>query len=144
MKLFYKGKDGGSESNVTGYWLIEHKNLFSIALLRFDKGSREAFHSHAFNCFSIILNGKLLEEFLDGRTRTLLPFWKAFFWTWAPKVFWPFVTKKTDFHKVHGLADKTWVLTFRGPWEKNWQEYLPKQDKFVTLTNGRKIVEEKL
>ena len=61
MKFLFKAKDGGPESKVTGYWLIESKRWFSIALLRFDEGSREAFHTHAFNAISWVLWGELLE-----------------------------------------------------------------------------------
>lgn len=39
MKLFSKSHDGGKDSGVTGYWLIESKSLFSIVLLRFSEGS---------------------------------------------------------------------------------------------------------
>ena len=49
MRLFFKSKDGGPDSSVTGYWLIESKKLFSIVLLKFDGRSREAYHTHAFN-----------------------------------------------------------------------------------------------
>ena len=142
MMFFKKRKDGGAELNVTGYWLIECKSLFSIALLHFSEGSREAYHSHAFNAFSVILKGMLLEKFLDGRERILLPFWKFNESHSGEKVYLPFVTRRNDFHKVYGCETDTWALTFRGPWAKDWQEYLPAQEKFVTLTNGRKIVIE--
>ena len=33
MKLFTKSYDGGENSGVTGYFLIEWKNVFSIVLL---------------------------------------------------------------------------------------------------------------
>ena len=55
--LFHTGKDGGPESKVDGYWLFRHKRLFTVALLRFSKGSREAYHSHAFNAVSWVLTG---------------------------------------------------------------------------------------
>jgi len=45
------------------------------------------------------------------------------------------------FAPVFGVADKTWVLSFRGPWNKTWKEWLPKEGKEITLTNGREIVE---
>lgn len=107
MRLLFKGKDGGPESNVTGYWLIEAKGLFSFVLLRFDKGSREAYHSHAFNAWS----------------------WKLVY------------TSRERMHKVYGMSDRTWVLSFRGPWADKWQEFFDKTRKFVTLTHGRKVVE---
>lgn len=124
MKLFKKMKDGGPESTVTGYWLIEAKSLFSIALLRFDGKSREAFHNHAFNCISWVLSGNLTETMLDGRVQKYSPSWK------------PFITTREDFHKVDSDA-QTFVLTFRGPWAKTWNEFT---DKFTTLTSGRKII----
>ena len=49
MKLFKYMKDGGPESTVWGYFLIEIKSLFTIVLLHFKNGSREAYHNHAFN-----------------------------------------------------------------------------------------------
>lgn len=62
MKVLFKSKDGGLDSNVTGYWLVESKKLFSIVLLCFDRGSREAYHNHAFNSISWILSGRLNER----------------------------------------------------------------------------------
>lgn len=125
MKILYKGKDGGPESNVTGYWLIEIKWLFSIAFLRFSHGTREAYHSHAFNCISWVLWGLLEEQHLNGKIK-----WHG------PSIF-PILTWRDTFHKVfsHGT---TWVLTFRGPWSKTWKEDVG--GKEITLTHGRKIV----
>jgi quercetin dioxygenase-like cupin family protein len=60
-RFFYKKPDGGKESGVTGYFLIEWKPLFSIGLLHFKRGSREAFHSHAFNAVTFWLKGEVTE-----------------------------------------------------------------------------------
>lgn len=128
MKLLHKSKDGGPESNVTGYWLIESKKLFSIVLLRFDKGSREAYHNHAFNALSWIIKGKLLEHIVDGQVLLLKP------------SILPIYTSRSRFHKVYGIADTTWALSFRGPWSNTWKEFLPKLNKFTTLTHGRKLI----
>ena len=98
MKILFKSKDEGSDSNVTGYWLIESKTFFSIALLCFDKGSREDFHNHAFNAISWILCGKLNERIRygnQGYTDIILnPSLK------------PIYTSKDRVHKVTGLAEK--------------------------------------
>ena len=125
MKLFYIGKDGGKESNVWGYWLIEIKSLFSIAVLRFEHGTREAYHSHAFNCISWVLKGKLEERLIEGGINIYKPSLR------------PIITKRETFHKVfsHG---RTWVLTFRGPWSKYWKENIDGKD--VVLGHGRKII----
>lgn len=125
MKLLKRMKDGGKESSVTGYWLLEIKSLFSIVLLRFDGASREAFHTHAFNCLSWVISGELSETFLDGKGRSHKASWR------------PFSTYRTDFHKVASVPQTSWVLSFRGPWAKTWKEYLPKQNRFVTLASGR-------
>lgn len=130
MKIFAKRKDGGPDSNVTGYWLIEWKGLFSIALLRFSKGSREAFHNHAFNSISWVLKGWLQEYRLFGdelRSRHFLPSLK------------PIITTRDNLHKVYGEAPETWVLTFRGPWQKTWIEQFP-DGRIVQLTDGRKVI----
>lgn len=129
MKLFFKGKDGGQESNVTGYWLFESKRFGSVVLLRFDEGSREAFHNHAFNAISWVLKGELYEELVNTfEGHSLKPSAK------------PVFTSRDRFHRVYGMAKRTWVLSFRGPWTKTWKEYLPKEDREITLTNGRKEV----
>lgn len=132
MKLFFKAKDGGDKSLVTGYWLIESKRFFSIVLLRFDKGSREAYHTHAFNCLSLVLKGRLLEHRLHGEGRQSSRFYEA-----SPR---PFITTRDNFHRVFGLAKHTWVLSIRGPWCDRWQEYLPKEHREITLTHGRRVV----
>lgn len=128
MKLFSSGKDGGSKSTVTGFWLIEIKSLFSIVLLRFDAGSREAFHSHAFNAWTFWLWGSVDEHLLGGEVRR-----------WSGPSLRPKFTPRTCFHKVFGVTT-TYALSFRGPWSRTWKEYLPGTDEFVTLTHGRKVV----
>ena len=129
MKFLTIRKDGGNESTVTGYWLVEIKSLFSIALLKFDGKSREAYHTHAFNCFSWVLRGELMECFLDGRTEFHSRSWR------------PFFTRRTDFHKVSSITAKpSWILTFRGPWKKEWLEWRPLENRFVGLTHGRQEV----
>jgi len=128
MKLLKYGKDGGKDSVVWGFWLCEFKPLFSITLLCFEDGSREAFHSHAFNAISWVLKGHIEETMLD---ETIIN-------NYHPS-FKPVYTPRDCFHRVYSYG-RTWILTFRGPWTKEWQEYLPDTDEFVTLTNGRRIV----
>ena len=128
MKLFSYGKDGGPDSTVWGFWLIESKALFSVALLCFENGSREAYHSHAFNSYSWVLKGMLQEDILDGDTL----YYRACIGT--------IHTPCSRFHKVSSVG-RSWVLTFRGPWADTWKEYLPKLKKFVTLKSGRIVVE---
>lgn len=126
--IFHKGKDGGPESKVDGFWLFRCKWLFTIALLRFGQGSRDAFHSHAFNSISWLLSGWLLEMFHGTwrPTRTHRPSMK------------PIITKRTDVHMVFGGDESNWVLTFRGPWHDTWQEVV--DGELITLTHNRKRV----
>ena len=127
MRIFYKGKDGGSKSTVTGYWLIEWKQLFSVCLLHFEGKSREAYHTHAFNAISWVIKGRLTEHLICGKVVK-----------YCPSLF-PIVTLKNRFHKVDSDGS-TWVLTFRGPWASTWKEWLPSKRRFATLTHGRKEV----
>lgn len=138
MKLFHKSKDGGPESNVTGYWLIEWKPVFSIVLLRFDKGSREAYHNHAFNAISWILKGRLREHTLTYTNGSCVTVADV---DWLRPSILPIYTSRDRMHQVYGEAETTWALSFRGPWKDVWKEYFPKLNKFVSLTHGRKEIQ---
>jgi hypothetical protein len=120
-------KDGGQESVVWGFWLIEIKSLFSIVILKFENGSRDAYHNHAFHAFSWVVRGLLKEEHLNAGTNWIKPSFK------------PFITTRECFHKVTSFGN-TYALTFRGPWSKTWKEYHPNTDEHITLTHGRKVV----
>lgn len=129
MKLFFKAKDGGPDSKVTGYWLVESKRFFSIALVKFAPGSRDAYHTHAFNAVSFLFSSILNETFKD-KSRMCDKYY-------LPSIY-PIVTKRNNFHKVTNITSKNaWVLTFRGPWDSTWKEYLPKEDRELILTHGR-------
>jgi mannose-6-phosphate isomerase-like protein (cupin superfamily) len=127
--FFDKRKDGGEQSHVTAYFLAAIKPLFTIGLLHFADGTREAFHSHAFNAVTLVLSGRFREEYLDGK---MVDF-KAGDVKYTPR---------KRFHKVRSFGD-TWALTFRGPWANTWKEYRPDEKRFVTLTHGRQIIESK-
>lgn len=126
VEFFKKSHDGGKDSGVTGYWLIECKGLFSIVLLRFSMGSREAFHSHAFNAVTWWVKGCVFELFRDDAE---VKFWAP---SWKPKY-----TPRGCFHKIMAL-EPSWAISFRGPWQKNWQEH--KDGETYTLTSGRERV----
>jgi hypothetical protein len=123
-RVFYKKPDGGKDSGVTAYFLIEWKILFSIGILRFKKGSREAYHNHAFNALTWWLKGKVTEEKINGEKKDFEAGLK------------PKLTSRDNFHKV--IAHEcTYALTFRGPWLDTWNEY--KNSELITLTHARKI-----
>jgi hypothetical protein len=132
MRLFYKGKDGGPDSPVTGYWLIEIKSLFSIVLLRFERGSRENYHTHAFNAWTWFIKGCLIEQRLDNQGKQL-------FSKYYVRSLFPKRTLRNNLHRVHAYKT-SWCFSIRGPWAHIWKEYNPHSRKFTTLTNGRKIV----
>ena len=127
MRCFSKAKDGGPESPVDGYFLIEIKNLFSIALLKFNKGGREAFHTHAFDALTWFLCGDLEEEDVSGDnytyTRSILPK----------------ITRKGKNHRVKANKD-SWCFTIRGAWDSTWTEYNKNKKQTTTFTHGRKIL----
>lgn len=126
MKLLSYGKDGGPESTVWGFWIIELKRLFSVAVLVFENGSRDAYHSHAFNCISWVLRGELREEHITGHEEVYYA------------SVWPIVTRRNTYHKVTSIG-RTWVLTFRGSWSQTWLEWSRTRGEIV-LTDGRKEV----
>lgn len=129
MKLFHYGKDGGPYSTVHGFFLVEIKSLFSVALLRFSHGSREAFHTHAFNCISWVLKGKLKEESFFGPIKN-----------YVASIF-PVITKRSTFHRVVSEGN-SWVFTLRGPWVDRWIEFDMNTKRFTTLTHGRKEISD--
>jgi hypothetical protein len=122
MKLFCKVPDGGKDSGVTAYFLIEWKSVFSIALLKFNSGSREAYHTHAFNALTWWIKGGIIEKHMEEDTKVFLP-------SFIPKY-----TPRTCFHKVVA-CETSWAFTIRGPWSKYWYEF--KDDRVTKLTHGR-------
>lgn len=130
MRFMKIMKDGGPLSKVTGCFLVEIKCLFSIVVLRFDDGARDAYHTHAFNAVSWVLKGTLIEDVLAGDDYEY------------PASFVPIWTPRDRFHKVISRGT-TWAISFRGPWAQTWREYIPQNapgNRFVTLTHGRKVV----
>lgn len=126
MKFFKISHDGGQLSGVKGFWLVEIKSLFSIVVLRFSPGSREAFHEHAFNAYTWWLKGEVTEEFVDGTKKN-----------WKPS-FKPKFTPRNCFHRIIS-KNFTYALSIRGPWKDTWREQV--RGHAVTLTHGRKIVD---
>lgn len=122
MKLLQAAPDGGKSSGVTAYFLFESKRFGSVALLRFSKGTREAYHTHAFNALTWWLSGRVTEHHASGVRKQ-----------WGPSL-WPKLTKRTCFHKVEAHRI-TWALTLRGPWADRWKEL--RGGKIVHLTHGR-------
>lgn len=132
MRILWGSKDGGHKSKVW-CWGIESKMFGSILLLKFARGSRNAYHTHAFDSISWVLSGGLQETELivdNEGTWTLIN-------TYLPS-FRPVFTYKDTFHKVHGIDDSQWVLTFRGSWVDNWKEL--NENGLQTLTHGRKVI----
>lgn len=125
MQFLKVTKDGGPLSRVWAYWLVEVKRLASVALLRFEDGTRDAFHSHAFDAVSWVLTGELEEQTIDGRVRTYRPSLR------------PIFTARRCCHRVASRR-RTWVLTLRGPWSRTWREVTP--DGEVVLAHGRREV----
>lgn len=131
VKLLWGHKDGGPESHVR-CWGIECKGLFSVLLLCFGQGSREAFHTHAFNSVSWLLRGRLLEH---GRFSLPAPL-EASALRWYRPSWRAIYTKRHWMHRVEGGHVRNWVFTLRGPWVDHWQDGPP--GGTTTLTHGRK------
>lgn len=133
--FFTKKKDGGPNSPVDGYFLIEIKSLFSISLLKFNKGGRESFHSHAFNALTWFIKGDLVEQRLGKRedgTKGMK------YYTYKRSLI-PKFTSKFNSHRVVAAKD-SWCLTVRGPWCKYWHEYNEGRNETTVMTHGRKVI----
>jgi hypothetical protein len=131
--IFKKRYDGGPDSGVTGYWLIEIKWLFSIVLLKFNPNNRENFHSHAFNAITLWLKGEVVEETINIETQEQEV---------KPYRFGQLkYTPRDNVHKIH-CRSTAWAISFRGPWSKTWIEYNKDSDKIITLSSGRTVIEE--
>ena len=129
MKFFSRSKDGGPESPVDAFFLFEIKSVGSVALLRFNKGGREAFHTHAFHALTWFLTGELIEESLLQDNTTSFYHYK--------RSFLPKLTRREKNHRV--FAKRTsWCLTIRGPWKDTWTEDTEKATS--VLTHGRKVL----
>ena len=124
MRFMQWAPDGGKESGVLGFYIIEIKSLFTLVVLHFDEGTRESFHEHAFNAVTLWLKGRVCEYNRAGPSRK--------FSAGMLKLTW-----RRTFHKVNAL-EPTWALSLRGPWNKTWRE--DRAGELVTLTNGRKVV----
>lgn len=130
MKFFTKMKDGGPDSPVEGYFLFEIKGLCSVALLKFNKGTRETYHTHAFNALTWFIKGSMREKrygcaLCSVYTRSLLPK----------------VTMRDNNHRVVAEED-SWCFTLRGPWSKYWTEDNVETGVHTVFRNGRVIVSE--
>lgn len=125
MKLLWKAKDGGPESRVWA-WGLESKRFGSILILKFARGTRDAYHGHAFNAISWVLSGGLIEHLWYGVVNHYSRSWQ------------PIITRRETVHQVHGVRGANWVLSFRGAWRPVWEEIV--LDERITLTYGRKRV----
>lgn len=127
MKFFSKAKDGGPKSPVDAFFFIEVKPVCSIALLKFNQGSREQYHTHAFSALTWFLKGDMVEEQINGVTR-------AYKRSLIPKV-----TKRDNNHRVKANTT-SWCFTIRGPWVDSWTEDDDETMKTTHLTHGRRII----
>ena len=126
MKILKWAKDGGPESPVDAFFVVEIKSLFSIAVLRFNYGSREAFHTHTFNALTWFIRGDLVEQDVNGD-----------YYVYKRSIL-PKITRRSKNHRVIAV-ETSWCFTLRGPWSKTWTE--TKDGKSIVLTHGRKRVE---
>lgn len=126
MKFFSRSKDGGPESPVDAFFLFEIKSLCSIAILRFNEGGREAFHTHAFNALTWFISGDMVEQDVNGE-----------FYCYERSIV-PKITRRSKNHRVRAFKT-SWAFTIRGPWKDTWTETI--DGEHIVLTHGRKRVE---
>jgi hypothetical protein len=143
MRFLSKVKDGGPNSPVDAYVLIEIKSLFSIMFLKFNPGSRETYHSHAFNAWTWFIFGDMWEEKIvspqnissGGPANACIEIAKY------RRSLHPKLTPRSLLHNVIAYTT-SWCFTVRGPWEDQWIEYDIYNSDITTLTHGRKVIKE--
>jgi hypothetical protein len=125
----FKRKDGGPKSPVTFYG-IEIKSLFSIGFLKFERGGREEFHTHAFDAYTWFLAGNMREErILDWYSTDITKYKRSL----KPKF-----TSRDNLHRVSAKKE-SWCFTIRGPWINYWYEYNRDSQQYTRLTHGREV-----
>jgi hypothetical protein len=130
MKLMTWRKDGGQKSRVHGFFVVEIKSLFTIVILHFYPGTRDAYHSHAFGAVSWLFTGRLNECAITTNNKTEIK-------TYTPSLL-PIWTPRSRLHQVESVGH-SWALSFRGPWTHMWNE-ITEDREAITLTHGRKVV----
>jgi len=141
-KFFVKRPDGGENSGVTAFFLIEWKAIFSIALLRFGQNTtRRNYHSHAFNAITWWLKGQVVEEIVKFGFLAMNGKYER---TYFSQVYKPsLIPKQTPKESCHRIcpSETSWALTFRGPWNDKWYEFNPETDEITWLTYGREVID---
>ncbi len=132
VTLHWGSKDGGPESHVFMYGL-ECKRLGSVLALRFADGSREAFHTHAFDALSWVLSGRLTEYSIHHG-----PALQYVQTTPLPPSARPVLTARSRNHMVVSNGT-SWLVSLRGPWAPTWTD-TPVGGRPTTLESGRKVV----
>lgn len=127
MRFFSKAKDGGKDSPVDGYFLIEIKGLFSIVFLKFNKGQRESYHTHAFNALTWFLWGDLEEQKYNGSIHEY------------KRNIIPKITKRDNNHRVKANKN-SYCISLRGRWASTWTEHNNINKVKTTFTHGRKVI----
>lgn len=133
MRVFEKCKDGGKDSPVDAYFLFEIKKFMSIALLKFNKGGRENYHSHAFHALTWFICGDMKEERITENGVVTKKYKRSFI---------PKFTSRENLHRVSANKD-SYAFTIRFNWKDSWIEYNEKKNQTITLINGRKVVNTK-
>lgn len=131
VTLHRGSKDGGPESRVYMYGL-ECKALASLLVLRFEDGSREAYHTHSFNAVSWVLGPGSLDE----NIRCCAPAYERCDIVDLAPSFAPVVTRRARCHKVISYGT-TWVLSLRGPWASSWTDVDERTGVTTRLRAGR-------
>lgn len=140
FKWHWGSKDGGAESHVYAYGL-ECKALFSVLVLKFEDGTRDAYHSHAFDAVSWVLGPGSLHE-IALPPSPAVPRGALSTTTYYEPSWRPIHTARETLHRVRSIG-RTWVLTLRGPWLDTWTEAVPSREgKYEprTLTHGRRVM----
>lgn len=126
-KLFHIDETSLGVGNIKRFTIIEVKYLFGIIVNVFNTEIQDRFHSHAFNCFSLMLKGHYYEDVIDGNDIVTKKIEKSRF------------IPRNYIHKITKSTKNAMSVTFEGPWESIWNEYFD-NGRVKTYTWGRKVI----
>lgn len=85
--------------------------------MKFNKGTREAYHKHVFDALTWWLWGSVIEHVFNENNEDNNKVEKI---NWCPWIL-PKYTPCDNLHKIEAL-ETSYAISFRGPWKDTWYE----------------------
>tara|TARA_E500000081_G_scaffold154575_1_gene191916 strand:- start:637 stop:1098 length:462 start_codon:yes stop_codon:yes gene_type:complete len=136
IKMFTTKEVALGEGSVTQFTLFECKELFSIIFYKWNTIDQVRFHTHAFPAYAFLLRGFYHEKVLteDGEVVDKV----------VNQLFKPRFLARNYCHSIGYAKPSTMTMVLVGRWSKQWKEYFPDTNTWITYEWGRKKVSKKV